>query len=149
MLVMVVLGNRINDGGSMSDNMLRRLNLTLKAYKTFSPGKIILSGGIANRKVNLSEARMMYNFLLANGIPAEILVLEDKSLTTKQNAEFSAPIAVELGATELLILTSAEHMNRRFLNPVKLFQKQIAKYTNSQIKLTSYCENGLTEYHCD
>ena len=137
MLVAVVLGNRINDDGSMSALMLKRLEMTLKLYKTFAPTKIILSGGAANPKVDLSEAQMMYDYLVANGIPADVLVLEDKSWTTKQNAEFSVPIAVQMGATELLLCTSIEHMSRPRLNPIKLFQKQLA---HTQIKLSAYCE---------
>lgn len=138
MLVLVVLGNRINDDGSMSDLMLKRLKIAIKLNELFAPSKIILSGGVANKKVNMSEAQMMRDYLIPNGIPQDILVLEDKSLTTKQNAEFSVPMAAELGATELLLLTSAEHMSRNYLNPIKIFHKQLAKYP--QIKLSAYCE---------
>ena len=137
MLVMVVLGNRINDDGSMSGFMLARLKLALKAYDAFSPSRIILSGGVANRKTALSEAQMMREYLVAHGVPDGVLVLEDKSLTTKQNAEFSVPIAASLGADELLLVTSSEHMLRSYLNPIKLFNKQLAAYSN--IKLSSYC----------
>lgn len=138
MLVAVVLGNRINDDGSMSSIMLNRLKMTLRIYKAFAPTKIILSGGVANKKVNVSEAQMMRDYLVENGIASDVLVLEDKSLTTKQNAEFSVPIAIGLNATELLLCTSAEHMSRPHLNPIKLFAKQLA---NTQIKLSAYCED--------
>ena len=138
MLVAVVLGNRINDDGSMSDIMHARLKMALRVYRVFSPAKIILSGGVANSKVVLSEAQMMRDFLVENGVPSDILILEDKSLTTKQNAEFSVPIAAELNATELLLCTSTDHMARKYLNPAKLFQKQLKIYP--QIKLSAYCE---------
>lgn len=136
MLVAVVLGNRINDDGSMSELMLTRLQLTLMIYNKFNPDKIILSGGVANKKVKVSEAKMMYDYLVANGMPSDILILEDKSLTTKQNAEFSVPIVAQMGATELLLCTSAEHMCRSHLNPIKLFKKNLV-HTN--IKLSAYC----------
>lgn len=138
MLVAVVLGNRINDDGSMSNTMLNRLKMTLRVYKTFVPTKIILSGGVANKKVNVSEAQMMRDYLVDNGIPQEALVLEDKSLTTKQNSEFSVPLAASLNADELLLCTSAGHMSRKYLNPIKLFQRELAAYP--QIKLSAYCE---------
>lgn len=138
MLVLVVLGNRINDDGSMSQLMLKRLETALNVYKTFAPEKIILSGGVANKKVNSSEAQLMRDYLVTNGVPQDVLVMEDKSLTTKQNAEFSVPIAAQLGATELLLLTSLEHMSRSYLNPIKLFRKQLVNYPN--IKLSAYCK---------
>lgn len=138
MLVAVVLGNRINDDGTMSELMLFRLNTALKIYKRFAPSKIILSGGVANPNVGVSEAQMMRDYLIGKGVSGDTLVLEEKSLTTKQNAEFSVPIAVDLNATEILLCTSIEHMTRAYLNPVKLFLKQLARYP--QIKLSAYCE---------
>lgn len=138
MLVTVVLGNRINDDGSMSNLMLKRLETTLEVYSKFSPERIILSGGVANKKVNVSEAQVMRDYLVANGIPNDVLVPEDKSLTTKQNAEFSVPIAAQLNATELLLVTSVEHMSRSYLNPIKLFRKQLSNCPN--IKLSAYCQ---------
>lgn len=138
MLIAVVLGNRINDDGSISGLMKSRLDMALDIYKRYSPAKIILSGGVANKKVNVSEAQMMRDFLVERGIPQDVLVLEDKSLTTKQNAEFSVPIAAGLGATELLLCTSREHMNRFYLNPIKLFKRQLRKHP--QIKFSTHCE---------
>lgn len=138
MLVAVVLGNRINDDGTMSELMRVRLETALKICKTFNPSKIILSGGVANKKVDVAEADMMREYLVERGVSSNILVLEDKSLTTKQNAEFSVPIAVELGATELLLCTSLEHISWSYLNPIKLFQSQLKRYP--QIKLSVYCE---------
>ena len=138
MLIAVVLGNRINDDGSMSEIMRKRLETAIKVNGIFSPERIVLSGGIANKKVSMSEAQMMYGYLVEQGIPGSRLVLEDKSLTTKQNAEFSVPVAAELGASEWLLLTSAEHVSRSYLNPIKLFQKQLQSFP--QIKLCVYSE---------
>ena len=137
MLVAVVLGNRINDDGSMSALMSARLKAALKAIEKFNPDKIILSGGAANDKVNVSEAEMMFEYLTSMGVAAEKLVTEDKSMTTKQNAEFSVPIALSLGATELLLITSPEHMCRKFYNPIRLFKKELSQY--SAIALKTYC----------
>lgn len=137
MLVLVVLGHRINDDGGMSELMSVRMKITLSAIEKFRPDKIILSGGVANSNVDSSEAKMMYDFLKVHGVAEEIMVMEDKSMTTKQNAEFSVPIAFELGATELLLITSPEHMHRKLLNPIKLFEKQLSRYT--EITLRTYC----------
>ena len=105
--------------------MRKRLETAIKVNGIFSPERIVLSGGIANKKVSMSEAQMMYGYLVEQGIPGSRLVLEDKSLTTKQNAEFSVPVA-------------AEHVSRSYLNPIKLFQKQLQSFP--QIKLCVYSE---------
>ena len=59
MLVLVVLGNRLNDDGSMSELMRERLNLTLQIEKRLAPQIIVLSGGVANKKANVAEAEVM------------------------------------------------------------------------------------------
>lgn len=127
MLVAVVLGNRLNDDGSCSEIMKLRLNLALEVYKVIRPDKIILSGGVANPIAAKSEAQVMYDWLVSNGVDGGKLILEDKSLTTKQNAKFSVPIALELGADEIVVCTTPEHMNRMFLNPVRLFKSRLRR----------------------
>ena len=138
MLVAVVLGNRLNDDGSMSEIMKKRLEMALKLNKLFEPSKIIVSGGVANPVAGVSEAQVMHDYLVQNGIEADKIVLEDKSMTTQQNAEFSTPIAKNLGATQLLVCTSIEHMGRKLLNPIRLFEKELQRFDG--IKLSIYSE---------
>ena len=138
MLVAIILGNRLNDDGSISELMEQRLKSTLKIDALFAPEKIIVSGGVANENAGVSEAQKMQEYLVSHGIGIDKIVLEDNSLSTKQNAEFSVPMAANLGATEILLCTSSEHMSRAYLNPIKLFTKQLAKYP--KIKLSAYCE---------
>ena len=138
MLVAVILGNRLNDDGSITEIMETRLKSALKINGLFSPEYIIVSGGVANVKAGVSEAQTMGDYLIARGVPSDKIVLEDKSLTTKQNAEFSLPICAKLNATELLLCTSLEHMSRKHLNPIKLFQKELTKYPD--IKLSIFSE---------
>ena len=137
MLVAIVLGNRLNDDGSMSEILKKRLDATLKLNEHFAPSKIIVSGGIANPAAGLSEAQVMRDFLIGNGVESDKIVLEDKSLTTKQNALFSVPIAVELGATEILLCTSTEHMGRKYLNPIRLFSKQLQSFGGLSLRVYS------------
>ena len=138
MLVAVVLGNRMNDDATPTQLMLKRMQLAMEMYVKFNPDKIILSGGLANTKAGITESQFMRGYLVEHGIPAEILLEENNSLTTKQNAQFSVPIAVELGADELVVVTSAEHMSRPFLNPLKLFQN---KLKGSKITLYGFCSD--------
>lgn len=138
MLVAVILGNRLNDDGSITDIMERRLESALKLNKLFKPDYIVVSGGVANAKAGVSEAQVMRDYLVERGVSDEKIVLEDKSLSTKQNAEFSVPICAKLNATEILLCTSLEHMSRGFLNPIKLFEKELVCYPD--LKLSTFAE---------
>ena len=137
MLVVIVLGNRLNDDGSITEIMRKRLSATIRLNKLFAPTKIILSGGVANPKAGVSEAQVMRDYLVDSGVDSDKLVLEDKSMTTKQNAEYSIPIAAKLGATEILLCTSTEHMQREFLNPTRLFARELKKYNGISLRFYS------------
>ena len=135
MKIAIVLGNRLNDDGTPSDLLKKRIELLNKANNVYDFDKIILSGGVANTKAVFSEAYVMSKMVLS--IDSSKIILEDKSLSTVQNALFSVPIALSLGADEIVVITSAEHMNRFFLNPKKIFAKQLK---NTNIKLNFYCD---------
>ena len=137
MLVAVILGNRLNDDGSMSKILQKRLQSALKINRLFAPSKIILSGGVANAKAGVSEAEVMRNYLISQGVEADKLVVEDKSMTTQENAEYSVPIAANLGATQILLCTSIEHMKRSFLNPIRLFYTQLQNYDGISLSIFS------------
>ena len=138
MLVAIILGNRLNDDGSMSDILKKRLEAALRLNKLFLPSKIIVSGGIANPAAGVSEAQVMRDYLVSNGVESDRIVVEARSMTTKQNAEFSVPIAVSFGATQILLCTSTEHMGRKYLNPIRLFEKEMRRFGG--ISLSVYSE---------
>jgi uncharacterized SAM-binding protein YcdF (DUF218 family) len=137
MKVAIILGHRLNDDGSFSEILQHRMNLALRLYEDVRPSYIIVSGGMANPISGVSEAQKMYDFLVSEGIPEEKIVRETSSLTTKENAKYSVPMAIALNATTLVLCTSKEHMNRWYLNPFKLFLKVIKKH-NPDLALVQY-----------
>ena len=138
MLVAVVLGNRMNDDATPTQLMLKRMQLTMEMFVKFNPDKIILSGGLANKKAGITEAQFMYDHLVAKGVPKDILVKEEKSVTTWHNAQFSVPLAVQLHADEIVVVTSAEHMSRPILNPICFFQNKLKR---KGIALYGFCSD--------
>ncbi len=107
--IAVVLGNRINNDGSLTKTMYKRLELALKVYEQFNPEYIVLSGGIANEAVNFSEADAMYDYLVKQGIPKEKLIKEGKSLSTNQNAIFTYEILENYDFDNLIIVSTYGH----------------------------------------
>ncbi len=119
MKVLITLGNILNDDGSISKMLEGRLTLTLRVMDNYD--RVILTGGFCNRTATRPEAEAMREWLVAHGADESKLVLEDKSYTTAENAQFCAPILRALGADEVTVLSSASHIERSFLNPVDLF----------------------------
>ena len=143
MKVVIVLGYKLNDDASMEERLIRRLDLCLKLINEESYDKIILSGGCPTPPgLEVSEAEAMAKYLIEKGVDKDMLILENKSLTTEENALFSVPIAKSLNAKKITVITTLEHMSRNFLNPVKLFADQVV---NDDITLT-FMTNSIGYY---
>lgn len=123
MNVLVILGNRLQDDGTMSEKLKGRLNAGLDAWKSGKFDKIVVTGGIANPIAGKSEGSVMLSWLIENGVSADGIIVEDKSTTTKENAKFCRAIFESLGVSEITLLSSQYHIERKWLNPVKLFKR--------------------------
>ena len=128
MKLLVILGHRLQDDGTMDATLKCRLDTALTFIKNEvlpEGGKVIVSGGIANKKAGVSEARVMFDYLVKAGVPAEIIIKEVSSGTTKQNAKFSRCVIFDSGVDEITLCSSQYHFDRKMLNPVKLFSREI------------------------
>ena len=123
--VAIVLGYWLNDDGTMAPLLKERLELFLKLDKQVSINKVIVSGGIANQKAGVSEAQRMMEYLVAKGYDEKKIIIEDKSGSTVGNAKYSVPIAKELGANNIYLISSNDHFTRYSFNPIKIFSEAI------------------------
>lgn len=138
--VAIVLGYKLNKDSSMDEILIRRLKLTLKLLKEEKIDKIILSGGCPVAGQIHSEAEAMYQYLVEHGVDSNLIIKEEQSLTTVENAKYSVPIAKELGATRIIVLTTLDHMARPFLNPMNIFANEIDDNNISTMYYTN-CNN--------
>lgn len=141
MKIAVVLGNRLSDDATPTRVLTERIGLTVDFYKRHSPDFVILSGGMANPKAGVSEAGAMKK-MLDGLIPEDKLITESESLTTRQNALYSVPIALKLNAAEITVISSPEHIDRRYLNPIRLFRKTLKKHGARHISVYAYKKCG-------
>ena len=107
--VVIVLGNRVNDDGTITEIQKERLEMAKEIEKLFNPQYYILSGGSPNKKAGISEAEGMYNYLVNDGFNKDKLILEKESVSTVQNAKFSIPIVKQLGAELIIVCSSGYH----------------------------------------
>lgn len=136
--VLIVLGNRLNDDGSITKYQIERLEMALEIINKYNPVKVILSGGIANPVPNKSEAEAMEEYLLNKGIEPSLLIKEDKSHSTGENALYSVPIAKELGADTIIVCTSDYHLADGGYNTVRYFMNNIK---GTDINIMFYTKN--------
>jgi uncharacterized SAM-binding protein YcdF (DUF218 family) len=92
-----------------------RFDNTLLLYKQGKIKKILLSGG-AGRLVGTVEAEtpVVRRYLNRIGVPDSVLILEDRSRNTRENALYSKMLIDSLypGGTRCLLISSAWHLRR-------------------------------------
>lgn len=91
-LCIVVLGFGLNSDGSMKPELLDRLKVALDSAEKYPESYVLCTGGETSRKIGISEAGQMGNWLLAKGLPHNRLILETASLSTTENAKNSLAI---------------------------------------------------------
>ncbi|UBF28961.1 YdcF family protein [Kovacikia minuta CCNUW1] len=126
----VVLGRGFNFEGA-------RAETALALWQAKQAPKIFISGhGDAERLVRKLEAE---------GVPAQALNGEECSLTTEQNATFSAKILVPQGVKRIVLVTDPPHMLRAFLT----FQSQgfeVIPHTTSLPNNLSYRQKMMITF---
>lgn len=87
----------------------------LHAARLYHAGKaphILASGGTMPWSQAGSEAAIIRDLLLEWGVPAEAILLETESRTTRENALYTRELLAERNLSQVLLVTSAMHMPR-------------------------------------
>ncbi len=106
----VVLGCRIGPSGRPGLPAARRAATGASAYLAGVAPRIVVSGG--RRWGSQIEARALGRAMVSAGVPAGAVVEELCSLSTFENAIFSAAVLAELGARRAAVVTCPWHMAR-------------------------------------
>ncbi|HEX4856511.1 MAG TPA: YdcF family protein, partial [Limnobacter sp.] len=89
-----------------------RLWLGAQLYKQDISRRMVLSGGLFEADPRLeAEARGMKKFMMDMGVPEEVLLIEDRSRTTLENALRTREM-LGIQAPRIALVTSAFHMGR-------------------------------------
>lgn len=112
----VLLGGAVSPGGSLPDepswnDNVERL-LTVRSLVLSGKAKVaIVSGGVLSPALP-TEAEYLQRELIALGVPREAVLVEPKANNTRENATESKRLLEQLGAKNVLLVTSAFHVPR-------------------------------------
>lgn len=104
----LVLGSGL-DHNKMTHDLKLRLDKTLEYLKVYPDTKVIVSGGIL-RDNTISEAQVMSEYLIQNGIDKENIILEDKAINTRTNFKYSYQLMNK--DKSVTVITNDYHMKR-------------------------------------
>ena len=95
-LCIIVLGFQLEPDGEMAPELLGRCRTALECAKKYPSAYVaVTGGGTAARNPTATEADCMAAWLVNNGVDRERIIVENKSQTTAQNAQFTCKILEE------------------------------------------------------
>lgn len=106
----VILGYALARDGSMRPALISRLKQGLAAARLNPKASIIVSGGVPRQGV--TEAYLMQQWLINQGVSPERIYLDDKAKDTVGNALYSTEILARLGTRNVTLISSASHIRR-------------------------------------
>lgn len=105
--VLIVLGGSSPEDGIIGHSTYVRARYAVLAYREGTFHTMVLCGGGGPETV----AHSMEQFLLFNGVPKSAIVMEEKSMSTRENAVFAKPLLATIRGRKVL-MTSDFHMHR-------------------------------------
>lgn len=110
--------------GAPSEEMLTRTVTAVRLQHRLNI-PIIVSGG-STFKGRKAEAPIVKRFITDLGVPEHMVILEDKSRDTIENAKYSMELCKKFNCKEPLLVTSAFHMKRSVMSFEKVGLKVTA-----------------------
>lgn len=113
-LCMIVLGFQLNPDGSMKDELIERLTVAKASAEKYPNSLIVCTGGgTASENPEATEAGEMAKWLIENGLDPQRVIVENRSLTTAQNAIYTYQILAEQypQVKQLAIISSDYHIS--------------------------------------
>lgn len=110
-LCIVVLGYALRSDGSMQEELIGRLEVALSCARQYPHAFVLCTGGgtAANNSL-ATEADAMAAWLLDQGLEQERLIVENRSLSTVENAELAnALLLADYPQVDTVVLVSSSY----------------------------------------
>lgn len=108
--VAVILGNKVNEDGTLSKRLEKRLETGLGLYLKGRVKKIIVSGGLGRE--GYYEGDKMKEYLLLNGVVDSAIVVDNQGNTTMLTIDNTLKMQNELRFKSILVVSQYYHVTR-------------------------------------
>ncbi|MDQ1161709.1 vancomycin permeability regulator SanA [Chryseobacterium sp. SORGH_AS 447] len=114
----VILGSKVNEDGTLSERLEKRLESGIELYKSRRIKKILVSGGLG--KEGFYEGTKMKEFLVSKGIPDSVIVVDNKGDNTRATVENTLELRSKMNFNSIVVVSQYFHVTRT----KKLFKDQ-------------------------
>lgn len=116
--IAVILGNKVNEDGTLSERLEKRLECGLILYRKHRVKKIIVSGGLG--KEGFYEGDKMRDFLIANKVPDTAIIVDNLGNNTRATVINTMKLKDSLDFKSIIVVSQYYHVTRTKM----LFRKQ-------------------------
>ena len=108
----VVAGCRVDPNGQPSLALQRRTRLAVQLYQEGRAPRVVFTGGVGTYPP--SEASAAADYAATQGLPREAMILEERSTSTEENAQYAAELLADLQIphARILVVTDTYHVYR-------------------------------------
>ncbi|WP_440895466.1 YdcF family protein [Amphibacillus sp. Q70] len=113
----IVLGSGLKNGEEVTPLLASRVDKGIELYRKNEGSFLVLSGGQGTDE-KVAESVAMKNYALKQGVPESALLIEDKSVNTRENLLFSKQLIDDHkkeNSENLLVVTTSYHVLRALL----------------------------------
>lgn len=116
--VAVILGNKINEDGTLSERLESRLQCGLALYRHGRVRRLLVSGGLGQE--GFLEGEKMKAYLLAHAVPDSLIIVDNYGNNTQATVINTLRLRDSLHYQSLLLVSQYYHLTRTKM----LFRKQ-------------------------
>lgn len=106
----VVLGNKVNEDGTLSRCLEKRMECALQLYRDGRVRGLIVSGGLG--KEGHYEGDKMRDYLTAHGVPTEVITVDNDGYNTRATVRNTLRMSDSLGFGSLIVVSQYFHITR-------------------------------------
>lgn len=108
-LCLVVLGYALQSDGGMADELTRRCSVALAAAEQYPNAYVLVTGGPTAFLSDSTEAGCMAEWLIGHGVAASRLIVEDRALTTAQNASYGGALLKAYPQVDYIAIVTSDY----------------------------------------
>ncbi len=106
----VILGNKVNEDGTLSTRLEKRLESGIQLYSNHRVRRILVSGGLG--KEGFYEGDKMKEFLVSKGVPDSAIIVDNKGDNTRRTIENTLYLKPKLQFKSLIVVSQYFHVTR-------------------------------------
>jgi vancomycin permeability regulator SanA len=106
----VILGSKVNEDGTLSKRLEKRLESGLDLYKNHRVKKLLVSGGLG--KEGFYEGDKMKGFLVSKGVLDSLIIVDNFGNNTRLTVENTLKLRSKLKFNSIIVVSQYFHVTR-------------------------------------